>query len=562
MLKNFIKIISLIFLFIYLTPVYSKKIDINEFNSKDLSNYFSAIISYDNQKNDQALKFFNLSKPLIESHSPYLKQYIFSLVMEGKLGKAISELENNYGNKNSDFFEAYLILSLNSIKTKSYAKAEKYLNELYRFKDEGNVESAIYEILKNYTYLFENKKISADQENLGNISLITKAFESCYLNRESSEIYFENLINDDGIDFSRYTFFYINYLLENNKFDYAKQLTKQIDVLNSTLLITQTKNWINKNEIKKINQIFSCKNETDILSEFLFLLSSLYSSKEEIEKSNFYLNISIFLNPKFKYNLSLLAENYFEIKNYKKTEKILNKFNNNDGIYYWYKLKKKAQILKKEKGEDQSFNFINSKVKKIKNPSTKVLFDMGNIMKSFKKYKLSIDYYNQVISKIDLNSESYADVLYRRGGSYERLKEYKKSDQDLLKSLEIVPDDAYVLNYLAYSWLERNYKIDTAIEMLEEAYKQEQNDPYIIDSIGWAYYLINDFLKAEKFMKRAVELMPNDPIVNDHYGDILWMLDRKIQAKYYWKSVLSLKEAQENMKKDINIKLLKGLNNI
>ena len=63
MLKNFIKIISLIFLFIYLTPVYSKKIDINEFNSKDLSNYFSAIISYDNQKNDQALKFFNLSKP-------------------------------------------------------------------------------------------------------------------------------------------------------------------------------------------------------------------------------------------------------------------------------------------------------------------------------------------------------------------------------------------------------------------------------------------------------------------------------------------------------------------
>ena len=562
MLKNFIKIISLIFLFIYLTPVYSKKIDINEFNSKDLSNYFSAIISYDNQKNDQALKFFNLSKPLIESHSPYLKRYIFSLVMEGKLGKAISELENNYGNKNSDFFEAYLILSLNSIKTKSYAKAEKYLNELYRFKDEGNVESAIYEILKNYTYLFENKKISADQENLGNISLITKAFESCYLNRESSEIYFENLINDDGIDFSRYTFFYINYLLENNKFDYAKQLTEQIDVLNSTLLITQTKNWINKNEIKKINQIFSCKNESDILSEFIFLLSSLYSSKEEIEKSNFYLNISIFLNTKFKYNLSLLAENYYQIKNYIKTEKILNKFNHNDGIYYWYKLKKKAQIIKKEKGEDKSFNFISSKVKKIKNPSTKVLFDMGNIMKSFKKYDLSINYYNEVIKKIDLNSESYADILYRRGGSNERLKKYKKSDNDLLKSLEIVPDDAYVLNYLAYSWLERNYNIDTAIEMLEEAYKQEQNDPYIIDSIGWAYYLVNDFSKAEKFIKRAVELMPSDPIVNDHYGDILWKLDRKIQATYYWKNVLSFKDTEEKMKKDISIKLLKGLNNI
>ena len=187
---------------------------------------------------------------------------------------------------------------------------------------------------------------------------------------------------------------------------------------------------------------------------------------------------------------------------------------------------------------------------------------MGNIMKSFKKYDLSINYYNEVIKKIDLNSESYADILYWRGGSYERLKKYKKSDNDLLKSLEIVPDDAYVLNYLAYSWLERNYNIDTAIEMLEEAYKQEQNDPYIIDSIGSAYYLVNDFSKAEKFIKRAVELMPSDPIVNDHYGDILWKLDRKIQATYYWKNVLSFKDTEEKMKKDISIKLLKGLNNI
>ena len=39
--------------------------------------------------------------------------------------------------------------------------------------------------------------------------------------------------------------------------------------------------------------------------------------------------------------------------------------------------------------------------------------------------------------------------------------------------LEINPDDAYVLNYLAYSWLERDYKIDEAIEMLEKAYAQK-----------------------------------------------------------------------------------------
>ena len=106
----------------------------------------------------------------------------------------------------------------------------------------------------------------------------------------------------------------------------------------------------------------------------------------------------------------------------------------------------------------------------------------------------------------------------------------KKSDEDLLKSLEINPNESHVLNYLAYAWLERNYRIDDAIEMLERAYAQSKNDPYIIDSIGWAYYLTGDYVRAENLLRKAIELMPSDPIVNDHYGDILWKLDRKIQA--------------------------------
>ena len=97
--------------------------------------------------------------------------------------------------------------------------------------------------------------------------------------------------------------------------------------------------------------------------------------------------------------------------------------------------------------------------------------------------------------------------------------------------------------------------------MLEKAYESKNNDPYIIDSIGWAYYLVKDFLKAEKFLKRAVELMPDDPIVNDHYGDILWKLDRKIQARYFWSNVLLMDDAEAEMIKKINIKMIEGLKN-
>ena len=62
-------------------------------------------------------------------------------------------------------------------------------------------------------------------------------------------------------------------------------------------------------------------------------------------------------------------------------------------------------------------------------------------------------------------------------------------------------------------------------------------------------------------MKRAVELMPDDPVVNDHYGDTLWKLGKKIQARYFWTSVLNLKETEDKMKRNINIKLIKGLEN-
>ena len=42
--------------------------------------------------------------------------------------------------------------------------------------------------------------------------------------------------------------------------------------------------------------------------------------------------------------------------------------------------------------------------------------------------------------------------------------------------------------------------------------------------------------------------MPNDPIVNDHYGDILWKMNRKIQARYFWKSVLKMNDTEKLQK--------------
>ena len=557
MLVKFIKFFLLIFLFFCQNTLYSKNTNNNQFKSKNLSSYFSALISFENDDNDSALKFFNSSKSLMDEHDIFLKNYVKSLIIEGKVLKAINQVKLNLNKKNSNFFEAQLLLSIDSIKRKDFKESKKYLIQISNFISNSPYEIAIYEALKSYTYLFEHKKKILNKKELSNLSFITEIFQTCYLDEMQTETLFVNLLNNNSIDYSRYTFFYINYLIEQNRYDDAKRLTNEIDVLNNNLLVLQAKNWIDTNNLKGFKKTFSCKNENDVLGEFFFLVSSLYSSQNDFEKSNFYLQIANFLNPEFNFNFSLMAENYFKNKNYIKTKEVLNYFNKNDDIYQWYAIKKKGQIIAQQENDEKSFDFIYKKFKKNEYDSVKEKFDIANIAKNFSKYDIAINYYNKVLTKIDQGSLTYADILYRRGSCYERVKNYLKADKDFLTSLNINPDDAYVLNYLAYSWLERDHKVDVAIQMLQKAYKIKKNDPYILDSVGWAYYLIGDFNKAEEFMKRAIMLMPNDPIVNDHYGDILWKLDRKIQAKYYWESVLNFDDTEKSMKEKIKIKILK-----
>jgi len=559
MLIKFFKFV-LILLF-YQSPLYSKSKTLNEFNSRYLSNYFSGIVAYHNGDNSNALKFFRSSKFLIKQHTSYLSSYTYSLVLEGKVQQASSEIKQNLTKKSSNFFEAYLILSLDSLKKKNYQKSKDYLKQSYKFINNDKYALIIYETLNQYLYVFEEKKILKTKKTFGNFSLINEVFQRCYLGDKDTQNYFEILLNNaDNLDYSRYIFFYVNYLVENNKYQEAKKITDNLDYLNSPLLISQSKKWIEEKKYEELKTIFSCRDSNDIVSELFFLIANLYSSRDNYNQSNFYLNISNYLNPKFKFNFSLLAENYYLNEDYITTKKILKNFNKKDEFYYWFRLKKEAQIISKN-NKEKSLNFINSNFKKIKEPSIKMVFDIANLNKNSEKYEKAIQYYDQILLKININSALYSEILYRRGGSYERLGDYKNSDKDLLKSLELNSNNAYVLNYLAYSWLEREYKIDIALQMLEKAYAEKSNDPYIIDSIGWAYYLVEDFTKAEKFLKRAVELMPEDPIVNDHYGDILWKLNRKIQARYFWKSVLDLKETEDQMRKNIDDKLIEGLKN-
>ena len=559
MLLKKIKFI-LILVLLYQTPLFSKSNSLEKIDSKNLSKYFSGIVAFGNKKNSEALKFFDSSKVLINKHDPFLKRYVSSLVLENKVSQAINIVRQSKDENNTQFFDAYLLIFLDSLKKNDLELAFQYILDAFNYSEQDRFNLAILESLKQYVYLFKEKEFLDNKQNFGKLSIISETFQRCYLKDPKTENYFLNLINDPESDFTRYIYFYLSFLIENNELAKAKKITDDLEYINSTLLLSQGKSWIENKNFDNFAKVFSCKNHNDLIAEFLFLISNLYSSQDNFEMSNFYLNLSNFLNPKFKFNLSLVAENHYLNQDYDKAKKVLKKFTEEEDFYYWYRLKKEAQIIEKQRNIQESLNYITSNFKKIDNPNKKILFDIANFYKKSKNYEEAINYYTKIINDLDDSAEIKSDILYRRGGSYERIKNYEASDKDLQNALKITPDDAYILNYLAYSWLERDYKIDEAIDMLKIAYRAKNDDPYIIDSLGWAYYLIDDYLQAEKLLKRAVELMPDDPIVNDHYGDILWKLDRKIQARYFWKNVLDMNDTEEEMIEKINIKIIQGLN--
>ena len=106
----------IVILILYQTPLYSKSTSFNDFNSKDLSKYFSGTVAFKNKDNSLALNFFDSSKILLNKHDPYLKKYIYSLVLENKVKKAISIIKNNKGKNNINFFDAHILLLLDALK--------------------------------------------------------------------------------------------------------------------------------------------------------------------------------------------------------------------------------------------------------------------------------------------------------------------------------------------------------------------------------------------------------------------------------------------------------------
>ncbi|MBL7077979.1 MAG: tetratricopeptide repeat protein [Kiritimatiellae bacterium] len=110
--------------------------------------------------------------------------------------------------------------------------------------------------------------------------------------------------------------------------------------------------------------------------------------------------------------------------------------------------------------------------------------------------------------------------------------------------LELYPDTDQALNYLAYLWAESDQNIDHAMEYVTRAIKIKPDNPAYIDTLAWVYYRKGDYAAARDELKKALALIPDDPTINEHMGDVYDALDAPEEARHYWTQ--SLMQAPDN----------------
>jgi len=190
--------------------------------------------------------------------------------------------------------------------------------------------------------------------------------------------------------------------------------------------------------------------------------------------------------------------------------------------------------------------------------SAEPLLALGDMLRRHEEWSRAVDAYRAGLARIGTPREQHWAVYYSLGIALERAGRWDEAEQAFLTALDLKPAQPLVLNYLGYSWIDRGENLDKGKDLIKQAVAQRPTDGYIVDSLGWVYYLLGDYARAVKELERAIELQPADATINDHLGDALWRTGRQREARFQWQRALSL-DPPEDVAEKIRRKLEEGL---
>ena len=422
--------------------------------------------------------------------------------------------------------------------------SDQYLKKVdHKYLDSNFLNSIL--IWKNYDN--GNIKILNDNNCVPLICLHSALALKLKGERKEAQIFFNKIEGEKFVSYRIKELLLLNAIQEKKKS--ANTILNQINSYDLNIKNFDL-NYLLNNQ-KLLNPV---KNKQDGMAEVLYNISSWFFSKDLYKYSTFFGKISLKLRPDFNAMKLLLLGN-FEKLGYKNLGINYSKNLNTENLYYYKFLRMKLSLF-----EDLNMNeeFILDLKKFIQTYPDKIEMKilLANKYRKLEKYEKAIKIYSEIIKNKSIPANW--NIFYSRGISYERMNDWNKAEKDLKEAMRLNPDDPYILNYLAYSWLDRNKNVEKALSLLKKAVEIEPDDAYIIDSLGWAFFLSDQTDKSIFFLEKAVSILPDDATLNDHLGDAYWKAGRQSEAKSQWKRVLIL-DPQFKKKNVINSKIKNGL---
>jgi len=312
-----------------------------------------------------------------------------------------------------------------------------------------------------------------------------------------------------------------------------------------------------RDEINKKKKIALLVNSApEGLAEVFYGLGEALTGEGGVSLGTIYLQLALYAKPDHSFALAALASAQEQAQRYDEAIATYDKIPKGTALQTAIDIRKAFNLNSLDRA-DEAQAILDDLAKK--NPrDVRPLEALGNIMRSRKRYADAVNYFTRAINLIDKSDERDWTYFYARGTSYERMKNWPAAEADLKRALALAPDQALVLNYLGYSWIDQGRNMKEGMKLIEKAVALKPDDGYIVDSLGWAHYKRGNYKEAVRYLERAVEIKPEDPTLNDHLGDAYWQVGRFQEARFQWSQALTLNPEPEDLEK-IKIKLANGL---
>ena len=143
------------------------------------------------------------------------------------------------------------------------------------------------------------------------------------------------------------------------------------------------------------------------------------------------------------------------------------------------------------------------------------------------------------------------EVLYSLGVLFEKTDRFEAGIQQMRLILVIDPDHADALNFIGYSYADRDIHLSEAEELIKKASRLKPGNAYIIDSLGWVYFRQNKLDQAIRHLAEAARLQPNDVAITEHLGDAYVKIGKLKEALEIYQKALKLNPGSNTLPKKI-----------